>query len=497
MVRLSPDGQTAAALRAIAATALLLAAGGFLYAGFVKDVFARGDKIVDVSLKSKEARPMLQLGGSALLCFAASGLVSFVPALRGRRLSPLLGLGLALVPGALVGLTAFSLGRTALRLALVVAAPSLLTMAVACAVPPRPRPGLGRFLARSWMATGFLVGLVLLALAGLDLAETARPRVPWASVMAALAIGTVLQMAARYVALHGARPTAFAVDHQQKREAHETDAVRAVADRLHPYVEEGRGQEAYAALAHDLGAVGRLQPPPPPELPAGPPVLPGPHAAVAAALRAAAFAVPVAVLVPLVGWPTAAATFGLLLPLARKSLNPAKDPTPRAWWLAGAAAAAAGGAWLGSRFSAYAWGLARLTWPAAAVLGAPYAVVFLGTLAQRPLPGHIGHLRLEQARRLGARWLRSAGRGLAVAAVSLGSPAILWAVALSTGLRVPAVPWRLLVAVAAAGVLWALAAVVCGPAASRHRAQLDAQHQAQVQARASAHRMFLDRLEMT
>ena len=74
---MSAGPRALAATRAILAVLVLLAAGGFLYSGFVKHVLDRGDQIVDVSAKSKEARQPLQLGVSGLLCFAASGLVSF------------------------------------------------------------------------------------------------------------------------------------------------------------------------------------------------------------------------------------------------------------------------------------------------------------------------------------------------------------------------------------------------------------------------------------
>ncbi len=492
-----PTGEALAVLRVVLVVALLLAAGGGLYAGFVKHVLDRGDHIVDVSVKSKAARPPLQLGASALVCFAGSGIASFAKPVRGRRLAPLLGIGLPLVPAGLVGLTAFSLGRTSLTLALVVLAPSVLTMAVACAVPPKPYPGLGRFLLRSWMATGFLVGLVLLALSGLELAETARPRVPWASVFAALAIGTLVQLAARYVGMHGSRPSPVAVDHEQKREAHETDAIRAVAARLHPFVEEGRDAVAYDALASELATVGKLQAPAAPELPTGPHALPPAAAGCAAVLRAAAVACPVAVLVPVFGWPAAVVAFGLVLPFTRMALEPRKDRLPRGWWLAGAALMALGGAWAGSFLQAPALGLARLTLPAAGVLALPHLVLFLASLRRTPLPGHIAYLRLEHARRLARTWPKQLVGGLAVAGAALGLPLVLWAASQMTGLRIPSVQWPILLAFAAGGALWAVASALCGPAAVRHRARLGAEHDARVAARAAAHRAFLTRLEMT
>lgn len=480
--------------RAIFVVLLLLAAGAALYAGFVREILDRGQHIVDISIRSKEARGPMQLAGSGILCLAASGLVSFTPALRGRRLAPLLGLGLAVVPAALVGATAFSLGRTSFALALVVAAPSVATMVVACLVPPRPRPGLGRFLLRSWMATGFLIGITGLALFGLELAEKARPRVPWASVLAAMALGALVQLAARYVAMHGSEPDAIAKDHQQKREVHETDVIRQVAARLHPFVEEGRDGAEYALLAKELGGAARQPVPAAPDLPAGEPSLPRVQAGLVACLRAAAVAAPLVLLVPVLGWPAAIVTFGIALPFTRMALDPRKEPSPRLWWLAGAVAMAAGGAWAGSHLRAP--GFDRLTWPLAGTLAVPYAILFLGTLRPRPAPGHLAFLRLEHARKLGQAWRKHVTRGLGVAAGALALPMVLWAASLIIGIHIRPVAWPVLFAIATAGALWALAGLLSGPAAARHRSGLASQHAARVQARAAAHRAFLDRLEM-
>ncbi|MEK6975774.1 MAG: hypothetical protein AABY18_05480 [Candidatus Thermoplasmatota archaeon] len=489
------DVTLADALRATVIVLVLLAAGAALYAGFVKDVLDRGKDIVDISLKSKAARGPLQLAGAGILCMAASGLVSFARPLRGRRLSPLLGLGLALVPAALVGVTAFSLGRTSFMLALIVAAPSVLTLAIACLTPPRPRPGLGRFLLRSWMATGFLIGLTALALFGLELAEKARPRVPWASVFAALALGTLVQLAARFVAMHGSELDPVAKDHKQVRTVHETEAIRDVAARLHPFIEEGRDGDDYVRLAEDLGKVTRQPVPAVPDLASGPPTLPVAQAGAVAVLRATAASAPLVVVVPVLGWPAAVVAFGLALPFARMSLNPRKEPSPRLWWLAGAAVMAGGGAWAGSFLRAP--GFERLTLPFGAALALPYLILFLLTLRKRTVPGHLAFLRLEHAKALGERWRRNVGRGLGVAAGSLGLPPALWLVSRMVGIRIHAVAWPVLIAIAAGGLLWALAGLLSGPAAARHRSRLGAQQAARVQARAAAHRTFLDRLEMT
>lgn len=495
VVPAAPDRGVVATARLVVIVLALLALGAVLYGGFVKHVLDRGEGIVDLAIQSKAARGPVQLAASGILCFAASGLVSFAPALRGRRLSPLLGVGLALVAPALVGFSAFSLGRTSFLLALALAAPSGATLLLACAVPPSPRPGLGRFLLRSWMATGFLGGLVLAALFGLELAETARPRVPWASVLAALAIGTFVQLAARYVAQHGGAPRGIARDHQQVRHVHETADIRAVADRLHPFVEEGRGSEEYARLAQDLGTVARQGPPGTLVEAPSPPTLPPALAAVVAGVRAAAFAVPVWVLVPILGLPAAVAAFGLVLPFARMAIDPRKEPSPRWWWLASAAVMGAGGAWLGHHLRAP--GFDRLTLPFGGAFAVPYLAVFLWTLRQRPLPGHLAFLRLERAQRLAATWRRQAGRGVGLAVASLALPPTLWVASRLAGVRIPPVAWPVLLAFTASGVLWAIAAALAGPAAARHRARLAAQHAARVQARAAAHRAFLDRLEMT
>lgn len=491
--RAGPDRGVVATTRMVLVVLVLLALGAALYGGFVKSVMDRGDKVVDIDIKSKAARGPVQLAATGVLCLIASGLASFAPVLRGRQLSPLLGIGLALVAPALIGLTAFSVGRTAFALALVVAAPSLLTLIIACLTPPRPRPSLGRFLLRSWMATGFLAGLVLLALLGLELAEKARPRVPWASVLAALAVGTLCQLAARYVAQHGADLDAIAKDHQQVRHVHETDAIRAVAGKLHPFMEEGRAGEEYGTLAADLGAVTKQRVPAAPQLPLGPPTLPPPLAATVAALRAAAFAVPVWVLVPILGHPAAVVAFGLLFPFTRMALGPRKEPSPRWAWLAGAVVMGAGGAWAGSYLRAP--GFDRLTWPFAGILALPYLVLFITTLRTRPVPGHLAFLRLERAQAMAAAWKRQAGRGVGLAVASLALPPALWLASLLAGVRIPPVAWPVLLAFVAGGVLWAVAALLVGPAAAPHRARLGAQHAARVQARAAAHRAFLDTLE--
>jgi hypothetical protein len=481
--------------RAVFVILLLLAAGAALYAGFVKDVMDRGSDIVDISIKSKAARGPLQLAGSGILCMAASGLVSFTPSLRGRRLSPVLGIGLALVPAAIVGGTAFSLGRTSFALALIVAAPPVLTMSVACLVPPRPRPGLGRFLLRSWMATGFLVSITALALFGLETAEKVRPRVPWASVLAALALGAFIQLAARYVAMHGSEPDAIAKDHQQKREVHETDVIRQVAARLHPFVEEGRDGTEYSLLAKDLGGAARQPVPALPQLAPGLPSLPIVHAGAVAVLRSASLGAPLVALVPIFGWPAAVVAFGLALPFARMGLNPRQEPSPRLWWLAGAVAMAGGGAWAGTQLRAP--GFERLTLPLAGALALPYLVLFLVTLRPRSPPGHLAFLRLEHARQLGQSWRKHVTRGLAVAAGALALPPALWVASLLIGIGIRPVAWPVLFAIAIGGALWALAGILSGPAAARHRATLDSQHAARVATRAAAHRAFLDRLEMS
>lgn len=481
--------------RTVALSVVLLATSAVLYADLVQHVLDRGDDIVQESVRSASARQPLQLAGTGLLCAAASGLLSFHPAVRGRRFAPLLGIGLAALPAGLVGATAFSVGRTAFVLAGAVAAPSLVTLLLACAVRPRPHPGLLRFIARSWMATGFLLGLVLLAMFGLELAEIARPRVPWASVFAALAIGTLLQLAARYVGMHGARLSALAQNHQQERGAHETDAIRAVANRLHPFIEEGRDPDGYAALARELGAAAGQPAVASTEVPAGSTALPTPAAGGAALLRALAVAIPLLPLVPRLGGPVALLAFALLLPWMRRTLAPAGDRLPRTWWLVGALGMAGAGAWAGTQLTAP--GLARLTAPLAVACALPYLALFAASYRRTATPSSIAHARLTHATRMAQTWRRSAGRGLAVAGLALLLPLGTWLASRMTGIPIEAPSWFLLVGLAASGLLWAAAAALAGPAAKGHRQQLAALQAAQRRARSEAHRLFLDRLEMT
>ena len=490
---MSPAGAgPAASAVALALAVGLLVTGGGLYAVFVEHVLDRGEGIVKESVKSQTARQPLLMGCAGIAALAVSGIVAVASPLGRRRLGPLAALGLPLSAGAVTGLGAFSLGRSALMLALVVAAPSLLTCAIACLTPPRPRPGIGRFLLRSWMATGFLVGLGLAAVGGLTLAEKALPRVPWSSLLAALAAMTLLQLAARYVGQHGAVPTGLATDHQQERTVQDTPAIRRVGERLHPFIEEGRGAQDYAQLTAQLATATQQPAGAVPAPPPGAPALPAAVAWGCALLRVGAFVAPAAILLPGLAAPVALVGVGLLLPFTRAAMAPRGEPLPRAAWALGALLMAGGG-W----FAGQAVGPGTLLGPLGTVLGAPFAVLLLASLRRRRLPGHLAHLRLRHAQALHQRWGRNAAGGAALAVSALLLPAGMWGVSALLGIGLPGVSWRPLGAVAGGGALGAAAAALAGPAAARHRAGLDAQHARLVQERGLAHRTFLERLELT
>lgn len=487
-----PTGGAGATAIGLAVAVGLLVAGAGLYAVFVDHVLDRGAAIVKESVKSKAAREPLIMACAGIALLAVSGIVALASPLHRRRLGPLAGLGLPLSAGAIAGLGAFSLGRSALLLACVVAAPSLVTCIMACLTPPRPHPGLGRFLLRSWMATGFLTGLGLAAVGGLTLAEKALPRVPWSSLLAALAAVTLLQLAARYVGQHGGIPTAFATDHQQERTVQDTPAIRRVGERLHPFIEEGRGADSYAQLAAQLATATQQPAAAAPAPPPGTPALPATAAWSAAVLRAGAFAAPAAILLSGLAAPVAMVAMGLLLPFTRAALAPRGEPVPRIAWGLGTLLMAGGG-WLAGQTV----GPGTLLAPLGTLLGAPYAIALLASMRRRRLPGHLAHLRLQHARALHERWGRNAAGGVALAVSALLLPAGMWSVSAVLGIGLPGVSWRPLWAVAAGGLLWATAAALSGPAASRHRAGLDAQYARIVQERVLAHRTFLERLEMT
>lgn len=482
------------ARRAVLAAALalgLLGAGLALYWGFADHVLDRGKSIVNESFKSRGARQYLLMAGAGLLCLLASALVATAPSLRSKRFAPLVGLGAPLCGAALVGVSAFSLGPAALVLAGALAAPSVVTAALACLAKPTEEMGLGRFLVRSWRSTGFLLGLGVLAVAGVNIAERAVPRVPWGSVLAALAIGAVLQMGAMYVTTHGAAPRAMARDHEQVRHVHDTAAMRAVAERLHPYVDEGRAAAAYDTLADDLARAAGGTATPAPAVPAGPPAVPPGLAGTAATLRAAALALPLLVVVPQVGPAVALTAFGLLLPFVRRLYAPREEPLAAAWWAAGGLLAATGGVLLVALL------LPRVVTPVVgAALAGPYLVATaVAALRRRPAPGHLAHARLRHAQALAAAWWRDALRGGTVAVgAALAAPTV-WAASLLVGVPLPSIPWPILAVAAAGGVFWAFAAWLAGPAARPHRTALGAEHERQVRARQASHSQFLDRLE--
>lgn len=477
---------------ALAVAAALLVAGGVAYSVFVEHVLDRGEGIVKESVKTKSARQPLTMAGVGVALLAASGCVGLAPPLRRRQLGPLAALGLPLAGAAVIGVGAFALGRAALLLAAATAAPALATCLVACLTPPRPQLGLVRFLLRSWMATGLLVGLGLLAYGGLSLAQNAMPRVPWSSLLAAVAVATVVQVAARYVGQHGATPSLERLDHQQVRVAQDTPAIRLVADRLHPFVEEGRAPDAYATLgAHLAAATGQPADAAPLPTP-GAPAVPAAMAWLACVARAAAVAAPAALLFPGFWLAVALGVTGAVLPFTRAALAPRKEPASRVAWALATALLAAAGILAGRAFAPGT----LLAWSGAA-LALPGLAVTLVTLRRRRAVPDLAHRRERHAQSLQDRWLRNAllGGGLAVGAVLV--PAAASGVALLLGLVQPPVAWPPLLALALGGTLWAASAALAGPAVQRHRRRL-AQQQAEATAqRRQAHRTFLERLEMT
>lgn len=477
---------------AVAAAVLLLLAGAGCYAVFVDHVLDRGESIVKESVKDKGARQPLILGGLGIVGLAASGLAGLAPTVRNHRLGPLAGFGLPLAAGAVVGASAFSLGRMALVLAATTVAPCLVTCLVACLTPHRDHAGPVRFLLRSWMGTGLLAGLALLAFGGLSLAQRVVPHVPWSSILASCALALLVQMAARYVAENARQPSALAADHIQRREAQDTPAIRAVSQGLHPFIEEGRTRPAYTTLVTRLGQAGRqpaLAAPPPT---AGPRAVPLALGLPAALARTLAFAGPAALFAPRFGLAAGLAVAAALFPLFVKQLAPRDDRLPWPVWLASAAAGAGAGV------------LAVSDWPSlglAPALGSLLGVLPLLGLVPRlganPAADSLQHARLDHARRLQQSWRRSAGRGLPVTVSPLLLPLLAWAVSRGLGFVVPALSWPVLLTVATAGALWTLAALLVGPAAAAHRDRLDQGLAFAVAQRREAHRTFLNRLELT
>ena len=470
--------------------AILLAAGLGCYGVFVQHILDRGDTIVDEPVESPEASGPLMAAGAGILLLIASGIAGLSPVVRGHRLAPLAGFGLPLAVAGLVGGSAFGIGKSAFTLILILLVPSLLTAGIACLVPPGP-PSLTRFLLRSWMATGFLLGLALMAFGGLSLLEDVLPHLPFASVVAALAIGTLIQLAARYVARHGRDVEGLALKHQQVRHVHETVGIRAVADRLHPFIEEGRDGPDYELLTQQLGKAGG-QPAIAAPVPApGRPTLPHRLSISVAILRSVAIGLPLLVLRGELGVGAALVVAGLALPFARAILSPPEEPSRRLAWLGGSLLMAAGGVFL-----LFAFGLPTANAVLGAALGLPYLIILITTLRHRPVPAHLAFLRVAHARKLASRHRREAARGLVLAGGMVIATPTLWVLSFLIGIALPTLPPLALALGALSGLLWAGAAWLIGPGAELHRRGLAVEQASQAQARRTAHSLFLERLEM-
>lgn len=482
-----PAGRSSALPLAFAGAALVAGLG--LYGLFVAHVLTIGGAIVEQPIESAEASGPLAAGAAGTLLLLLSGCAALHPALRDQRLAPLVGLGWPLALGAVASVAVFKVGAAAFFLSAALALPGFVTAALATTVPPTPRPGLARFLARSWMTTGTAAGLALAAAVGLQPLEQALPHIPWASAVFGLLLLVLLQSAARYVARHGGEPSGLARDHAQVRHLHDSDAIRAVADPLHAYIEEGRAPADYVRLAERLeGGRGRALPVPPvPD--AGKPALPAGLAALAATLQAAALGLP-ALLVPGMGLGLGLVLFGLALPFARSSLAPRKEPASRTAWLLSALAMALGG-------TLAVGGVAPQASVLGLLFGAPALLVLLGTLRRRRRPDNLAALRREHADLLAQRSRRQMRTGLLVAASAVGAPVAQALARLLLGLETPAIPVEALAIVALAGLLVSLAALAFGPAARRHRAAAQAVQDAHVAQRRSAHLTFLEQMELT
>ncbi|MEK6984788.1 MAG: hypothetical protein AABX89_00170 [Candidatus Thermoplasmatota archaeon] len=472
---------------AFACTAFV--AGLALYGLFVAHVLSLGAAIVEQPIESAEASGPVAAGAAGTILLLLSGCAALHPALRDQRLAPLAGLGWPLALGAIAGAAVFKVGAAAFFLSAALALPGFVTAALATTVPPAPRPGLARFLARSWMTTGTVAGFALAAAVGLQPLEQALPHIPWASVVFGLILLTLLQSAARYVARHGGEPSGLARDHQQVRHPHETDAIRAVAEPLHAYIEEGRAPDDYVRLAERLdGGRGHAIPTPPPS-DSGRPALPVSLAALVATLQAAALAVP-ALLLPTLGPGLGLLLFGLALPFARSNLAPRQEPASRAAWFASAVTMALGGALLVIALAPHGSTMGLL-------LGAPSLFLTLAMLRRRRRPDNLAALRRAHAELLAQRSRRQVRAGLVVAASAAAAPVAQLLARLLLGLESPAIPVEGLAVVALSGLLFSLAALASGPAARRHRAAAQAAQEEQVAQRRNAHLTFLENLELT
>jgi hypothetical protein len=473
----------------LALAVLLLAAGVGPYALFAAHVLDRGDNVIHEKWSSDTARTPLVLAGAGIAAFAASGIAGLA-ALQGRRGQPFGGLGIPLAVSCAVGLLAFEAGPGVFWAGGTVLA-CFVAAAIAATTFGRETGPPWRAALASWMTVGTLLTLAVMAFGALGVLERQLPWIPWSSALAGIALATVLRGLARHVARSGQDPTAAALPHEQVRTRLDDPGIRLVAARLHPYIEEGRAGAAYDALAAELaertgGTVPQRAPPTP-----GPSLPPLP-AALAALLRALAFAAPPALLLPGL-WALAVplAALGLLLPATRSALLPRQEPLGAAWWLAGALVAASGAAlalWLLT-------GDATLS-SAGLALALPYAGLALWARTRAP-PEELAFLRARKARAMAERRTVQITQGALVAGAFLALPAVLAGLPSIIGVELPQAPLQFVAAGALGGALWALAAVVAGAAAQRSLASLEEAHARQEAGRRAAHRTFLEALEAT
>ncbi|MFO1535726.1 MAG: hypothetical protein ABR586_08685 [Thermoplasmatota archaeon] len=469
---------------------LLLAAGLAPYALFASHVLERGDNVIHEKWSSDTARTPLVLAAVGIAAFAASGAVGMA-ATRGSRWQPLAGLGLPLAAACAVGLLAFEAGPAVFAAGGTVLA-CFVAAALAATLFGREQGPPWRVAVLSWTTIGTLLTLAVMAFGALGVLEKQLPRIPWSSVLAAIALAALMRAMARHVARAGQDPTPAALPHQQVRVRLDDEGIRSVAERLHPYIEEGRNGADYDHLTAELArrtggaATDRLKPPFTPSLPPAP-------MALAASLRAAAFAAPVALLLPDPPWALAVplTLFGLLLPATRSTLLPRGEPLPAAWWAASGALAGAGGALL-------VWLIVGS--PVLATAGLATALPYLGIALwarRRTLPEEIAFLRRAKAHAIAGRRTVQAVQGGLVAGAFLSLPALLAGLPLLIGVELPQPPLQFILAGALGGVAWALAALVAGTAARGALGTLDGAHERQEQARREHHRTFLESLEAT
>ena len=464
-----------------------------LYSVFVVHVFQRGDAAVGESLGEPESPFVVQCGETGVVLLLLSGLFALaLPSVRQARWGPVAGLGLPLSVAAASGVLAFNLGPPAFLVSAMLGVPYLVTAVAASLVPPDGnRPGLLRFALARWMTVGTFLAIGLVAIGVLGLLERGMPQVPWASLLAASAIGTVLQVSARHLARHGGRPEAVAQAHRQVRRATSTADIDDVAARLHPFIEEGRDAAAYTALAGRLATANRAAAPE--AATDAHPGAPFPFAlgALAAILGTAAAAVPAwLVIPPPVQTGATLVVAGLALPWARGRLAPRQEPLAAGWWLVAASLLAAGGFLLTPVLvdDAHApWGT---------LLGAPDLVLAVAVLVRRR-PEGLAFLRSQHADRMGRRSRRALLRALAIAAVSILLPPFLLAAGFLLGLDAPDIPLPFVAAGVAAGVLGGLAILVAGPGANAYRTTARLRLDAAREERLERHRLILQTLETT